>query len=197
MLLSNKEIIEFMKKGDIVIDPFVLKHLGPNSYDLTIDRFYCAQLEMHQRPDPEPDPFWGHRLQKGLWVKGHNMWEVREASEDYIVVMPKRLILARTAESVGCVRNCVGEMKSRSTVMRSGLAVCIDAGMGDVGYEGQWTMEIYNHLDSPIFVDVGARIAQMVFHRVGEVDEDYYEKGGTYSTLEFGGPEDMIPRSRV
>ena len=192
-MLGNESILEAINRGDILIDPFIGEHLGPNSYDVRLDAFYCVQRDMNNRLEGDN---YGHILSAGEKVNGDNIWSLTKSADGYIHIPSRTLILARTIERVTCRRNYVAEMKSRSTIMRSGLAVCIDAGLGDVGYDGTWTMEIFNHLNYPISIEVGSRIAQMVFHRVDGASIDYYDKGGTYSKSLYD-PADMIPRSRL
>ena len=36
----------------------------------------------------------------------------------------------------------LGLMKTRSSIRRIGLDVCMSAGLGDVGYSDYWTMEL-------------------------------------------------------
>ena len=76
------------------------------------------------------------------------------------------------------------------------IAVCVDAGLGDVGYASRWTCEIYNHTLRIVELRAGWRIAQMKFHRVEGVDTSYEQKGGSYGLGKWK-PEDMLPRGNM
>jgi len=43
MALSNKKILEEMKKGDIVISPFNELNLATSSYDVTLGEYYFRE----------------------------------------------------------------------------------------------------------------------------------------------------------
>ena len=71
-------------------------------------------------------------------------------------------------------------MQARSTVGRSGINVCQDAGWGDCGYINRWTMEIYNNNDRHVLLPVGWRIAQIVFYHANSVRGEYSTDTGKY-----------------
>lgn len=193
-MLGNLAIKQAISEGKIVITPFDEDQLGPNSYDLRLGDWFVRQK--HEYNDPGFDA----PITLGDPVQPHRVWGKPQRAEHGIIEIDAgELILAHTEEYVSCYVDIVGEMASRSTMMRNGIAVCIDAGLGDVGYAGRWTMEIYNHLNHPIVLEVGWRVAQMKFHRVEGVDLSYSEKamGGEYGGEQEWRPEDMLPRSRM
>ncbi len=201
-MLGDKAIKKAMRDGRIVIDPFDEDHLGPNSYDLRIGNWICRQRYSGQMITPDgvenlvsPKPF---SLDTER-VQGTELWASPENVDRGIILLePGELILAHTDEVVGTHGNIVGEMKSRSSAMRCGFNVCIDAGLGDVGFHSRWTMEIYNHTHRILGIPVGMRVAQMTFYKVKGVSKNYVDKGGTYGNAAGEWtPEDMIPRSTV
>lgn len=60
---------------------------------------------------------------------------------DGYVLQPGRLYLGRTVEYTRSY-NCVPRIDGRSSTGRLGVCVHLTAGLGDVGYEGTWTLEI-------------------------------------------------------
>ncbi len=181
-----------LRDGRIVIKPYNEDQLGSNSYDLRIGEWVCRQ-----HPGDPLDIF--PRIKLTDPVNGLELWQLPEKVQDGIIwLAPGELILAHTEEFVGCFENVVGEMASRSTMMRMGVAICVDAGLGDVGFASKWTMECYNHTRGSIGIPVGCRVAQMKFHEVSDVSKNYQDKGGTYGVPEGEwDPEDMIPRSSI
>lgn len=119
-----------------------------------------------------------------------------EASEaGSIVVPPQGLILAHTAEAIGTAPDSgiVPMLHTRSTLARWGLSVCTaNAGQGDIGYAGPWTLEIINPHPVAVAIPVGARVGSIAFHRV-EGDAVPYEARYN-ATRETWHPGLMLPR---
>lgn len=46
-ILSDKDIIEYMRRGELSIEPFRNEHLTPNGYDLTVAEIVIPELEVH------------------------------------------------------------------------------------------------------------------------------------------------------
>lgn len=201
-MLGHNAILDAIEDKRIVINPFDIKQLGPNSYDLKLGNWIVRQKTLTDRDrgyffDEISPRYLGER------VDPYSVWDSPyEPNGGKILLRPGELILAHTAEYVLCRGDIVGEMASRSTVMRMGIAVCVDAGLGDVGFGSKWTMEIYNHLQVAIVLQAGDRVAQMKFHEVTQghasrgIAADYGDKGGTYGQKEWT-PDDMLPRSSM
>lgn len=190
-LQSDINILRELREGNIVIEPFDLRHLGTNSYDARIDKYYYQGNIMTQYV----------HLDNSLETRGY--WgEIREAEfrqeEEgyYIPVHPGSTILARTIEVIGGRNGYLADMYSRSTTARSGLSVCRCAGKGDVGYIDQWTMEVSNSSDVLIYIPVGFRICQFRFEYVGMTRNGYYETShsGNYNMGDPQDPKNMLPQ---
>lgn len=180
-MLSDVRILWERARGNLVIEPFDPRQLGPNSYDCRLGDWYFqgdANIEsMHLDNPEEIRRYWG---------------EPQQASSSKIAIRPGTTILAHTQEVIGGRNGFLANMYSRSTVARSGLSVCRCAGVGDVGYISRWTMEISNHTQTTIWVPVGFRICQFTFEQVGTTLGEYqgkYGKKGDQWT-----PEDMLPK---
>ncbi|WAE39425.1 MAG: dCTP deaminase, dUMP-forming [Methanophagales virus GBV301] len=177
-MLSDSEILEEIKKGNIVIEPFRREQLNSNSYDVRLGEYYAVEFPYSQVLDP---------YDKEL-VEKH--WRIKKAT-DRIVIHSGETILAHTQEIIGGRNNIASKMNARSSLGRLGISVCKCAGFGDVGFINKWTMEITNHLPSTsIVLHVGMRVAQISFFRVGYVLEEYK---GKYGQGEWK-PEDMTPK---
>lgn len=187
-MLGRNAILHHLAKGTIQIDPYRESHLGPNSYDLSLGDWVCR---MH------PGDAIPRKVEFTNPIDWAKLWSPPEKSIDGMLVLrPYELVLSHTVERVGCYENVVGEMASRSTIMRMGVAVCLDAGLGDVGFDSKWTMEIFNHTAHYLHIPIGSRIAQMKFHEVDDAGISYEGKGGTYGLGKWE-PEDMLPRSSI
>lgn len=176
MILCDGEILKYREQGLIVIEPFDVRQLGPNSYDCRLDEWHYLSLEGTEElflDNPE-------RL-KAYWGLPHK-------AEHYIKIRPGGTALARTHEIIGTKAMAVATMHNRSSIRRSDISICMDAGFGDIGYVGRWTLEIANHTRRVIDIPVGKRVCQVAFWQAsGGVIRHYQGKYGKQ------GVEDMLP----
>ncbi len=220
MVLSDIQIKEARERGHIVIHPFVEEYVRGSSVDVTLGEWFYATERLENRavynPFDEHDVarYFGAPLKaipNGEWSQKQGRRPFDGIPEDHpiIVLQPGERILAHTHEFIGIHAPGTTEMKSRSSWGRNGVAACFDAGWGDPGYINRWTMEIYNlnqHESVPL--PVGERIAQIIFHQTGEVENFYGKVGGQNgSTSKYQGgadlanliqswtPEQMLPRA--
>ncbi len=214
MALSDKKILEAMKEGSIIIDPFVRENLATSSYDVTLGEFFFVEQEpphfekVYNIYDKKHiDRVWGtkaHRAQKAKEVFKNYKFEYNNISPDdrVILLAPGETVLGHTQEYIGGKDHITTMMKARSSLGRSFIEVCKCAGWGDVGYTNRWTMEITNnstHYYIPLVV--GRRIAQIVFFETGPIIANGYFVNGKYQTNEpiatlkkKWKPEMMLPR---
>lgn len=191
MLLSDRNILDLLDEGSIVIDPFKRENLKTTSYDVTLGKYYYR--ETNQPNSFMYDP-WNEQDVRGVW-------QLCEADK-MIMLRPHETILAHTEEFVGGRGHVTTMMKARSSIGRNFIEVCKCAGWGDVGYVNRWTMEITNNSNNYIIpLRVGARIAQIVFFLVDPPIGDTYEVSGKYQTsssLEVlrasWRPDQMLPK---
>lgn len=189
-MLSDKRIVEELKNGNIVIEPFDARQLGTNSYDCRLGEWYFRgnySVKSMRIDNPEHmREYWGEPVDATKRMPG----EAEDDREDLIFILPGTTILAHTQEIIGGHNGFLAKMHCRSSIARSGLSVCRCAGVGDVGYIGRWTMEISNHTQAMISIPIGYRICQMVFEEVGETVKQYKGKYGQDKWT----PYDMVPK---
>ena len=177
-MLSDKEILYEKEKGSIVIEPYDMRQLGTNSYDVRLGEFIAR----------------GNSNQKLIDVFDMNdilkYWKIQKILSPTIRIFPHETILCHTIEVIGGRNNIATKMNARSSLGRCGISVCKCAGFGDVGYINKWTMELTNHLDIAVALKVGMRIAQISFFKVGKTLKQY---SGKYLSDNWK-PEDMLPR---
>lgn len=196
MALSDKRILEEMRSGDIIIDPFRKDHLATSSYDVSLGEWFFR----------EQQPKYNHALYN-IWSREHmeHVWGAdkvehavvaEEAFQKYrfnwdginpsdlvILMRPGETILAHTVEFIGGRNHITTMMKARSSMGRNFIEVCKCAGWGDVGFFNRWTMEITNNSRNYIIpLVVGRRIAQIIFFETGQIIEKDYTEGGKYQT---------------
>lgn len=138
------DIIKLMvKNGDVVLDPFIEAHLGPNSYDLRLSKY----LFVYDAPE-------------GLDMRREPVGRHFEIPEEGFVLRPGTLYLGSTMERAGSTRY-VPHLDGRSSGGRLGLSVHVTAGRGDIGFTGHWTLELT--VVEPLRVYAGVRVAQIEF----------------------------------
>ena len=188
-MLSDKSILQEMEAGNIVIEPFDIRSLGTNSYDVRLGEWFVfPRMRLSYTGSgflaPQPINFWKESDAKRFWNE-----PVQEKKE--LTIYPGETVLAVTEEVVGGTNGITTSMRARSSIVRSCLAVAKCGGLGDVGYISKWTMEISNFSHSTLIIPVGMRVAQMEFFRVGETIKEY---SGKYGSRTNWTPQDMLPK---
>lgn len=152
-MLTADEIMEKIKKGDIVIKPFNEKQLNPNSYNITLNNrllvYDCDVIDL----------------------KKNN--KVREIiiPEEGLVLKPNVLYLGRTNEYTE-THNLVPGIDGRSSIGRHGISIHITAGFGDVGFKGTWTLEI--SCVQPVRIYPNIEIGQLYYEEItGNATKEY------------------------
>jgi dCTP deaminase len=156
MVLSGREIRRHLGT-DIVIEPFSVSQLNPNSYNLKLH----DQLVVYDSD--------------ALDMKTENPSRRLRIPEEGLLLESGRLYLGRTVEYTETKR-FVPMLEGRSSIGRLGLFVHITAGFGDVGFRGFWTLEIF--CVQPIRIYAGVEICQIFYHTI-EGEYDSYA-GGKY-----------------
>lgn len=150
MILSGKEIQRRLY-NDIIIEPFNIQQLNPNSYNLRLHN----ELVMYTEPVLD-------------MKKNHNVITCT-IPEEGMVLEPGKLYLARTIEYTR-TESLVPMLEGRSSIGRLGLFIHITAGFGDVGFSGFWTLEMF--CVQPIRIYPGVEICQIFYHTI----EGAYQK---------------------
>ena len=150
MILTGPEIVQAAGDGRIVIAPFAADQVNPNSYNVRLGEtllVYSEEVVDAYRPNPT---------------------ETITIPESGYVLRPDQLYLGHTVERVGS-DVYVPLLFGRSSVGRLGLFVEITAPIGDIGFNGQWTLMLSPV--RPLRVYPGMKIGQIMFFvSIGEID---------------------------
>ena len=156
MILSDLRILEEMKKGTIKIEPYSRECLGSNSYDVHLGKWLATYRE--------------HILD----AKKHNEIEYFEIPEEGFVLYPHIFYLGTTAEYTETHAH-VPFLEGKSSTGRLGIDIHATAGKGDVGFCGNWTLEI--SVKQPVKVYKGMPVGQLIYFPVdGEIEVKYNQK---------------------
>ena len=146
-MLTGSEIERAHEAGKIYIDPFCSDCIRPNSYDIHIGNTLTWYSDFDRAidvrtPESTPDTVTETIPDTGYTLKAH------------------KLYLISTLERVGS--NCyVPMVTGRSSIGRYGISVHQEAGFGDVGFCGKWTLQVMSPFDFKIYPNM--RIGQIYF----------------------------------
>ena len=150
MILTGSEITKRVESGEIVISPFRPENVNPNSYNFTV----APELRVYE---------------KGVIdVKSEKPSKIITIGKDGYVLKPRQLYLASTIEVMGS-KHFVPTYAARSSVARLGMFINLSAPLGDIGFIGRWTLQLFT-LNS-IRIYAGMNIGQMMFwHVQGDIE---------------------------
>ncbi|MFT4024669.1 MAG: dCTP deaminase [Flavihumibacter sp.] len=177
MILTDKRILEEMEKGTIRIEPFERENLGSNSYDVKLGKWLATYTD------------------SVLDAKKHNRISYFEIPEEGYVLHPHIFYLGVTHEYTETHAH-VPFLEGKSSTGRLGIDIHATAGKGDVGFCGNWTLEI--SVKQPVRVYHGMPIGQLIYFPVeGEIITKYNQKkNAKYSGQPDKPVESMMWKNR-
>ena len=171
-MYSSSDISQAMDDGRLSISDFDPARLGSNSYDLLLGNTFF-------------DVTWDA---EGPLFTGPHIAE--DGQRVYVPV--SGTMLGVTKDIIATRYNVVAQLQAKSSLGRMGITICRDAGLGDVGYDNHWTLEITSYVtEGRPFVIVGEAIAQIVFYEVKTPPTNTYT--GQYKAHDW--PLCMIPKA--
>lgn len=147
MLLSDKTIEGLLESGAITVDP-----------PITDEQLQPASLDV--------------RLGSELYDIDEDVLTDGEESGT-VTVEPHTPYIGHTMDQIGLPDDIASMLTGRSTYGRQFVTVHQTAGWLDPGFEGQITLEIYNFSSTPIDIDVGERVGQLVFFELDQPSSGY------------------------
>ncbi|MEU5693407.1 PEP/pyruvate-binding domain-containing protein [Actinosynnema sp. NPDC020468] len=125
------------------------EQVNPNSYNFRLGR--TLRTYRHEALDP----------------RSPNEFDEIEIPDEGYLLEPGKLYLAHTVEVLGS-DHYAPTFAARSSVARLGMFINLSASLGDIGYKGQWTLQLYTM--NRVRVYPGINIGQMMWWRPqGEV----------------------------
>jgi len=155
MILSKKEILAEIKKGNLEITPFEKKNVGECSVDLRLGNEF--RLFTNKKPlTITEEPF--------LWEKQTKRVVLKK--NEKITLKPNQLMLGLTLEKIKMPSYLCGSIQGRSRFARMGLLVHVSSSLIQPGVENKQVLEIVNLSPTEIRLTPGLRICQVVFHEI-------------------------------
>jgi deoxycytidine triphosphate deaminase len=142
MILTGREIQREWSSGRITIDPFTPDQVNPNSYNFRLG----SKLRVYREAVLDP--------------RKPNESEEIDIPADGFVLEAGRLYLAHTIEVLGSDLYAP-TFAARSSIARLGIFINLSASLGDIGFKGQWTLQLYTV--NRVRVYAGMNIGQMMW----------------------------------
>ncbi len=197
-LLTGPEIARLVAAGELKIEPYNADQLNPNSYNLRLcDKLlvYEKMLRLHNHLQKRCDQWDGFRAQcpaemplravEDAFMHYHPpqalpLEPLDMARDEPVVAVdipptgmnlwPGVMYLGATLEYTE-TPNHAPKLDGRSSVGRLGKMIHVTAGFGDVGFKGDWTLEIV--VVYPLKVYPGVPICQIAYSTVHGERMDY------------------------
>jgi dCTP deaminase len=156
MILSDLRILEEIEKGTILIRPFDRIYLGSNSYDVHLGKWLAKYRD------------------EVIDARKHNQIDYFEIPDEGFVLQPHVFYLGATLEYTETHAH-VPFLEGKSSTGRLGIDIHATAGKGDVGFCGNWTLEI--SVKQPVRIYKGMPIGQLIYFPVeGDIEVKYNQK---------------------
>lgn len=148
-ILTRDEIFEEIKSGNIEIEPFSPKQVGPASVDL----YLGDEIRVFKK-------FRGiyHVNEKSDYEKITKLVKVKK----YFVIRPGEVVHGITKEKIKLGENLCAWLEGRSRYARLGLMVHVTAGLIQPGINNKQVLEISNMGSIPLAIYPGTKICQLV-----------------------------------
>lgn len=191
-VLSDRDIKRELIAGNILIhDPE--NDCSCNIQNCSVDITLGPYFYRNSAPIPYFNPwnaehvnaYWGTTQEASVVEDETKALQIGlKVGDKYILLSPGESILGHTREFIGGRNHITTMVKARSSIGRSNVTICRDAGWGDIGFISKWALEISNNSTSPIILPVGARVGQIIFFYTGTPENTYSGKYQTGSTIE-------------
>ena len=162
MLLSDRDLTDAIKAGELRLDPFEPELLQPSSIDVRLDRlFRVFNNHLYTHIDPA--------------VRQDDLTSLVEVADgEPFVLHPGEFVLASTLEVITLGDQLAGRLEGKSSLGRLGLLTHSTAGFIDPGFSGHVTLELSNVATLPIRLWPGMRIGQLCMFRLASPAENPY-----------------------
>jgi len=159
-MLTGSEIDAEISSKGLAITPYNRKNLNPNSYNL-----HCGNIVTLYHVTSHIDL---------MEPESYAVTESLIVSDDGLVLRPGLLYLMPTVETIRSEKY-IPLITGRSSIGRLGVSIHQEAGFGDIGFAGKFTLQV--KVTYPTKIYPGLPIAQVYFITpYGKVDRLYCGK---------------------
>lgn len=168
MILSDRDLKECIKKGEIKVEPLDAEQVRSIGIDLRLgNEFKVFKMNHKSHIDPSKDDF-------------DDSVNVIKVEGGPFIIHPGEFVLGVTKENVELPDDISARIDGRSSLGRLGIIVHSTAGRVDPGWSGTLTLEISNIGKLPVALFPGMRFCSLVFEKISSPVERSYRKIGKY-----------------
>src|SRR4051812_13318379 len=168
MFLSDNDILDAIKHGELTLKPFDETRLGPASYDILLgNKFVLNDDSATHFVDPA----------RKIYAKTREV-TIQDGGE--FVLHPGISVLGLSKEFFGTDHYLI-QVGGKSSLARVGLMIHNTAGIINPGHFLKITFEITNQSNIPIILRPGMEIAQITFSKLSSAPSQNYKKTGRFS----------------
>jgi len=162
MILSDRDIKEYIRLGKISITPYLPECVQPASIDLHLDRTFLIFDTVN------------HHIIDVKQPVDNLMRRVEVEPDKPFILHPGEFALGATYEEVGVGDDVVGRLEGKSSLGRLGIIIHATAGYLDPGNRLKLTLELSNIGNLPVKLFFKMPIAQMSFSPLSSACETPY-----------------------
>jgi dCTP deaminase len=174
MILSDRDILDRLRDGDLVVEPIddLDMQVQPASIDLRLGSEF---LEFQRTNIPCIHP--NREAEVSEYVT-----ETHVSEGDEFILHPGDFVLGTTKERVEIPPDLLASVEGRSSLGRLAVVIHATAGIVDPGYKGQITLELSNLGTAPVALSPGMRVSQLIFTEMKSAAERPYgtDRGSKY-----------------
>ncbi|MGH7175338.1 MAG: dCTP deaminase [Minisyncoccia bacterium] len=169
MFLSDNDILEAVRAGELTLEPFDKKRLQPASYDILLgNRFLLSEQHESSYIDPVKKVFPQTR-------------EIILDDGEEFVLHPGVTVLGFSHDYFGSDKYLI-HLNGKSSLARIGLVVHNTAGLVNPGHRLNIVFELYNTNIIPIVLRPKMEIGQLTFSELKTPPSTDYKKVGRYDS---------------
>lgn len=158
MVLTKKEILERIKKGELSFEPPLdTFQLQPQSVDLRLGFTFLVPKQWEMTSE-------GRIALQMEYKASRRHFEVIELEEgQFFEILPREFVIVSTLEKIKLPSGLMGILYPRSSINRRGLSVDL-SGVVDSRYEGSLIVPVRNNTQTQVIrIYPGERFCQIVF----------------------------------
>lgn len=177
-VLSDSDIKERLKIGDLVIKPLEPYQIGASSIDFRLgNKFRVFQPSSKTYIDPLD-----HKDNEDYTT----LVEVKD--KEPFVIHPGEFVLGSTLEFIKIPYDLIGILHGRSSIGRLGIQVHATAGFVEPGYFGVLTLEMSNIARIPVALYPNMKICQLILQKLKNPSEAPVDKNKKAKYVGQNGP---------
>lgn len=156
MILSDRTIMDLIKKGTLSISPLQDDQIQPASVDIRLGNTFSIVEDSSA----------------GI-LNFTDKIVYKEIHAETYLLLPGQFVLATTKEYISLPDDLTAFVEGRSSLGRMGLFIQ-NAGWVDPGFSGEITLELFNANRCAIELQAGRRIGQLVFAQMDQAASKPY-----------------------